>query len=91
MLRSDALTTYHGTYAALGNQPRLLIWGTDDTEVSFEHVDFIRSHAANVSLDQIEGAGHGLLMQRKDEVNRKIIEFLQNSATQDSKPISENE
>lgn len=77
MFRSDALTSYRDTYAALGYQPKLLIWGTNDTEIPFEHVQFVRENAGNVSFAQIEGARHGVNLQRAAEVNQRIIEFLQ--------------
>lgn len=76
MSRTDALTSYRDTYAALGEQPKLLIWGAQDTEIPREHVDFIVKSASNVSFIEVEGAGHGVTVERADEVNRHLVEFL---------------
>jgi len=74
--RTDALTGYHDTYAALGDQPTLLLWGSEDAEIPREHMEFLRKHLASVSTVELEGAGHGINVQRQEEVNRKIVEFL---------------
>jgi len=42
-----------------------------------EHVELVRTSAGNASFVEIEGAGHGVNVQRKEEVNRRIVEFLQ--------------
>jgi pimeloyl-ACP methyl ester carboxylesterase len=78
MSRTDALTSYRDTYAALGDQPTLLLWGSADSEIPREHMEFLRKNLGNVSLVEIEGAGHGVTIQRQEEVNRQLIEFLTN-------------
>jgi len=76
MSRTDALTSYHDTYASLGDLPTLLLWGSEDAEIPREHMEFLQKHLASVSTVELEGAGHGVTIQRKEEVNRKIVEFL---------------
>ena len=76
MSRTDALTSYRDTYAALGNQPTLLVWGSEDAEIPQEHMDFLRENLGDVTWVEIEGAGHGVNIQSQDEVNRRVVEFL---------------
>jgi pimeloyl-ACP methyl ester carboxylesterase len=76
MSRTNALTSYRDTYAALGDQPTLLLWGSDDAEIPREHMELLRETIGNVSLVEIEGAGHGVTIQRKEEVNRRVVGFL---------------
>ena len=75
--RTDALAPYYETYAALGEQPKLLIWGNADPEIPRAHIDFLRTKLGNLSYAEIEGAGHGVTTERAAEVNRKIMELLQ--------------
>jgi pimeloyl-ACP methyl ester carboxylesterase len=76
MSRTDALTSYHDTYAGLGELPTLLLWGSEDSEIPREHMEFLRKNLGNVSMVEIEGAGHGINVQRQEEVNRRVVEFL---------------
>jgi len=78
MSRTDALTSYRDTYAALDDQPTLLLWGSDDAEIPRDHMELLRDTIGNVSLVEIEGAGHGVTIQRQEEVNRRIVGFLSN-------------
>ncbi|MBW2214946.1 MAG: alpha/beta hydrolase, partial [Deltaproteobacteria bacterium] len=41
MSRTNALTSYRDTYAALGDQPTLLLWGSDDAEIPREHMELL--------------------------------------------------
>ncbi len=74
--RSDALEHYYDTYAALGAQPKLLIWGTADPEIPRAHIDFLREKLESVTYVELAGAGHGVAVERKDEVNRSLSSFL---------------
>ena len=76
MSRTNALTSYRDTYAALDDQPTLLLWGSDDAEIPRAHMELLRDTIGNVSLVEIEGAGHGVTIQRKETVNRRLIDFL---------------
>jgi pimeloyl-ACP methyl ester carboxylesterase len=76
MSRTDALTSYRDTYAALADQPTLLLWGSEDAEIPREHMEYLQRSLDNVSMVEIEGAGHGVTIQQQDEVNRHIVDFL---------------
>ena len=76
MSRTNALTSYRDTYANLGDQSTLLIWGSQDSEIPREHIELIQNNLSSVSLIEIEGAGHGVTIQRKEAVNRRLIDFL---------------
>ena len=76
MSRTDALTSYRDTYAALGGLPTLLLWGSEDAEISREHMELLQASLNNVTRIEIEGAGHGVTIQRQDEVNRRVVDFL---------------
>jgi pimeloyl-ACP methyl ester carboxylesterase len=76
MSRTNALSSYRDTYAALGDQSTLLIWGSEDSEIPRDHIDFIQKNLANLSLIEIKGAGHGVTIQRKNEVNHQLQNFL---------------
>ena len=41
MSRTNALTSYHDTYASLAHQPTLLLWGSEDSEIPREHMEFL--------------------------------------------------
>jgi pimeloyl-ACP methyl ester carboxylesterase len=74
--RTDALDSYYDTYSALGDRPKLLIWGTADPEIPRSHIDFLRKELKNVTYVEVEGAGHGVAVEAKDEVNVELVEFL---------------
>jgi pimeloyl-ACP methyl ester carboxylesterase len=76
MSRTNALTSYRDTYADLEHQPTLLLWGSDDVEIPRDHMELLRETIGNVSLVEIEGAGHGVTIQRQEEVNRQLLNFL---------------
>jgi pimeloyl-ACP methyl ester carboxylesterase len=75
--RTDALESYVQTYAALGPQPKLLIWGADDREIPRKQVELLRTTLSNLRYEEIEGAGHGVSVERQSEVNRYIESFMQ--------------
>ena len=64
------------TYATLGNQPKLLIWGSADPEIPKSHIEQLRDTMNNLTYVEIEGAGHGVAVERQDEVNRTLVDFL---------------
>ncbi len=76
MSRTDALTDYRPVYEALETRPTLLVWGDADEEIPRAHVDFLRRTLAEHEYLELPGAGHGLNIQRRDEVNRAIVDFL---------------
>jgi len=78
MLRNDAIGNYNMAYQAVGKQKRdvLLIWGTDDTEITKEMIRDIRSFIPHLIFKPVEGVGHGIVFQKPEEVNKLIISFL---------------
>ena len=74
--RSDALRSYAETYAALGDRPKLLIWGAEDSEIPREHIDFLRETLANLTYAEISKAGHGVTVERAEQVNIHLTVFL---------------
>ena len=78
MLRNDAVGNYNAAYQTVGKQKRdvMLIWGIDDTEISKEMIRDIRSFIPHVTFKPVEGAGHGIVFQKPEEVNKLIVSFL---------------
>jgi pimeloyl-ACP methyl ester carboxylesterase len=78
MLRHDAIGDYSDAYRAVGKQQRevLLIWGDQDSEVTPEVIDLIRSLIPHITFKPVTGVAHGIVFQRPDEVNRLIREFI---------------
>ena len=76
MSRTDALTGYHEAYTALNRQPTLLLSGSADLEIPRSHIDYLRETLGAVVFVEIDGAGHGINVERKHEVNRQIVRFL---------------
>ena len=76
MTRSDALASYRDVYAALGEQPKLVMWGADDAEIPRAHVDFLRETLSNMSYVEFPNAGHGVTVQSSAALNRRLTSFL---------------
>jgi pimeloyl-ACP methyl ester carboxylesterase len=78
MLRKDALGDYSDSYKIVGNQERniLLIWGTEDAEVSKQMISEIQSLISHLKFKPVEGVGHGIVFQKPDTVNDFILSFL---------------
>ncbi len=58
--RSDAWADYTADYQTVGKQDRkiLLIWGTEDNDISPEMVQAMRKALPNVQFKQLDGIGH---------------------------------
>ena len=78
--RSDALESYVKTYGSLGSQPKLLIWGADDREIPRSQVELLRRTLSHLRYEEIEGAGHGVSVERQSEVNRHLRTFMRTAA-----------
>lgn len=78
MLRNDALGDYSDSYKVVGNQERniLLIWGTEDAEVTKQMISEIQSLIPHLKFKPVEGVGHGIVFQKPDTVNTFILSFL---------------
>ena len=78
MLRNDALGDYGDSYKVVGNQERniLLIWGTEDEEVTKQMINKIQSLIPRLKFKSVERVGHGIVFQNPDTVNKFILSFL---------------
>jgi pimeloyl-ACP methyl ester carboxylesterase len=81
--RTDALAPYYETYAALGDHPTLLIWGTDDPEIAKSHIDYLRKTLKNLRYTEIENAGHGVAVESHRRVNAELTSFLGTGSASD--------
>lgn len=78
MLRNDAVRDYRPAYQEVGRQNRevLLIWGTEDVEITEEMIDNVQTRIPRLTFKPVEGVGHGIVFQKPEAVNRLIINFL---------------
>lgn len=78
MFRSDATTDYRPDYQAVGKQdlPIMLIWGTQDEDISPEMVQQIKSSMPKLKFKQLDGIGHDPQVEVPDRFNRLVIDFL---------------
>ena len=78
MLRHDAVGDYSAAYRIVGKQKRdvLLIRGTEDAEITEQMSHDIHSLIPRLTFEPVEGAGHGVVVQKPETVNRLINDFL---------------
>lgn len=78
MIRGDALRDFRTEYRRVGelSMPRMLIWGADDEEITREMVDTAGTLVPDLEVHTVPDAGHGVVFERQDEVNRLLLEFL---------------
>ena len=78
MLRNNAIGDYTNDYQLLGKQKReiLLIWGRNDTEITKDMIKDIRSFLPRLKFKPVENAGHGIVFQKTEIINKLIIDFL---------------
>ena len=76
--RSDAWADYTSDYQAVGRQDRsiLLIWGTEDNDISPEMVQTIRKALPKVQFKQLDNIGHDPQVEAPEQVNSIILDFL---------------
>jgi pimeloyl-ACP methyl ester carboxylesterase len=76
----------HNTFGRLGsiNAPTLVLSGTADKIVPHPNSVLISGGIPGARLVQYEGAGHGFLVERADEVNEAVLRFLGASEGQPS-------
>ncbi len=79
MLRNNAVRDYSIAYQQVATHKReiLLIWGTEDTEITKEMITDIRAYLPQLQFKPVEDAGHGVVFQKYAIVNSLIIDFLQ--------------
>ncbi len=66
------------THARLGeiNAPALVLAGTADRVIPLHNSRLLAEGIAGAQLLEFEGAGHGFLVERAEEVNAAVLEFL---------------
>ncbi len=58
------------------NVPTLVVNGDQDLIVQMHHARFLRQSIPNAQLHIIAGAGHAAWLEKADEFNRAVLEFL---------------
>lgn len=78
MARSDAWADYTADFQAVGRQNRnvMLIWGTEDNDISTEMVQAMRAALPNVQFKQLDDVGHDPQVEVPDQVNSMVLDFL---------------
>ena len=78
MIRGDALGDFRDAYRAVGAQhrPVLLIWGSADTEITGAAIADARAALGAVDYHQLEGVGHGAVVEQPDRINDLLVDFL---------------
>ena len=76
--RSDAWADYTADYQTVGKQDRsiLLIWGTEDNDISPGMVQTIRKALPKVQFKQLDNIGHDPQVEAPEQVNSIILDFL---------------
>ena len=54
-----------------------MTWGTDDTEVTREMIQDIRSFIPHLQFNPVEGVGHGIVFKKPDIINALTVDFLE--------------
>lgn len=88
MMRNDALGNYDAVYRMVGRQRRevLLVWGRRDTEITPEMIADVRRLVPQLEFRPAPGAGHGIVLERPDLINRVVVEFLGREGTHPANP-----
>ncbi len=78
MFRGDAMRDYREAYRTVGKQNRevMLIWGTEDTDISRERIDEVINAIPNIQVHILEGIGHQVNLEKSDRLNRLVLDFL---------------
>ncbi len=56
--------------------PTLIVHGTEDQAVPYEHAEYASARIPGAKLHAIEGAGHMMPFAREEEINGLVTEFL---------------
>ena len=76
--RSDVWADYTADYQTVGRQDHniLLIWGTEDNDISPEMVQAMRKALPNVQFKQLDNVGHDPQVEVPEQVNSMILDLL---------------
>jgi len=77
-IRNGMLDSFIQTYEALGRMHKrvLLLWGSNDLTIPFEHSFDLRAVLPKVEFHVIRNTGHVPHYEKPDEVNPLLLEFL---------------
>ena len=77
-LRNFPMANLQAEYQQLGEAtfPKLLIWGTEDSDTPFAGSEKILRLIPDIQFLKIEGGGHSIPYTHDDIVNREIVDFL---------------
>lgn len=56
--------------------PALIVCGREDRLTPMKYAEYLRDHIPNATLQIIEGAGHMVMLERPEELNRTVWNFL---------------
>lgn len=78
MFRGDAMRDYREAYRTVGrhNKKVMLIWGTEDTDISRGRIDEVISAIPNIQVHILEGIGHQVNLEESDKLNKLMLDFL---------------
>jgi pimeloyl-ACP methyl ester carboxylesterase len=78
MFRSDAVAPYHDRFRSVAESgiPTMLLWGDRDEDVPKKRIEEVRGILPQADFRVFHGVGHSPYLERRDECNRMLIEFL---------------
>lgn len=78
-MRHGMLGDFSAAYRAVGQHgtPTLLFWGENDVTVPFSYSQFVRETIPQVVFHPVAGCGHIPHYERPEEVNVRLLAFLQ--------------
>lgn len=65
--------------------PALVVCGQDDKLTPVKYSEYLRDHLGNARLEVIEGAGHMVMLERPEELNRLLRQFARELWTSDGR------
>ena len=79
MFQTDALGDYREFYKKVGEtgKPVMMVWGTEDGDISKDNVDFVKESIPHMVLHIFEGVGHSPNMESAGKFNYFLIKFLE--------------
>jgi len=78
MLRNYPLQDLSAEYEKVGQRrtPTLLIWGSADKTIPIENAKRVQAAMPAATLKVVQDAGHGVVFEKPEAVNKLIVDFL---------------